>query len=118
AYTEAEFSAFRAASDPEILSADLVDPALTLAEWGTPGGAGLSLLTPPPSAALARAIDVLSSLELVDDAGRPTALGTRVSRMPVGAREGRALLAADADPRTTAEVIAAMSGDAREPGAD
>ncbi|GGF30614.1 ATP-dependent helicase HrpB [Microbacterium sorbitolivorans] len=118
AYTEAEFAAFRAASDPEILSADLVDVALTLAEWGTPAGAGLELLTPPPAASMARAHDVLRALELVDGSGRPTPLGTRVARMPVGAREGRALVAAEADPRTAAEVVAAMAGDFREPGAD
>lgn len=118
AYTEAEFAAFRAASDPEILSADLVDAALTLAEWGTPAGAGLELLTPPPAASMARAQDVLRALELVDGSGRPTPLGTRVARMPVGAREGRALVAAEADSRTAAEVVAAMAGDFREPGAD
>ena len=118
AYTEAEFAAFRAASDPEILSADLVDAALTLAEWGTQGGAGLPLLTAPPAASMARAIDVLESLELIDTDGRPTPLGARVSRLPVGAREGRALLAADGDPHGSAEVNAAMSGDYRDNGAD
>jgi ATP-dependent helicase HrpB len=118
AYTEAEFAAFRAASDPEILSADLVDAALTLAEWGTPGGDALPLLTPPPAASMTRAQDVLRALDLTDASGRTTPLGTRVARMPVGAREGRALLAARTDARTAAETIAAMSGDFREPGAD
>ncbi|GGO61945.1 ATP-dependent helicase HrpB [Microbacterium nanhaiense] len=118
AYTEAEFAAFRPASDPEILSADLVDAALTLAEWGTPAGIGLGMLTGPPAASMSRAQDALQSLELIDEAGRPTRLGALVARMPVGAREGRALLAAEAAPRTAAEVIAAMSGDTREPGAD
>jgi len=118
AYTEAEYASFRAASDPEILSADLVDSALTLAEWGTPRGAGLPLLTPPPTASISRAVEVLEALELIDGSGRPTALGARVSRMPVGVREGRALLAAGGDPATVAEIIAALSGDFRDPGAD
>lgn len=117
-YTEAEFAAFRAEADPEILSADLTDAALLLAEWGAPEGRGMPMLTAPPPAAIAVAVGVLGELRLVDDAGRATVLGSRVARMPVGAREARALLDADADPQTAAEVVAAMSGDHRDPGAD
>lgn len=120
-FSEAEQAAFPRAGAPEIASADLTDAALLLAAWGTPGGAGLRLLTPPPAAAMERATTTLHDLELVDDDGRVTALGTRVARMPVGVREARALLSGGAEglaPRAVAEVVAALAGDARDAGAD
>jgi len=118
AYAEVDFAAFRAASEPEIRSADLTDAALLLAAWGAPEGRGLAMLTPPPTASIEHAVEVLRGLGLVDDHGRATRRGTRVSRMPVGAREARALLDADADPTSAAEAVAAISGDHRDPGAD
>ncbi|MCW4457626.1 ATP-dependent helicase HrpB [Microbacterium sp. MPKO10] len=130
AYSEADFAAFRPEADPEILAADLTDAALTLAAWGTPEGRGLPLLTSPPAESLRQAVATLSALELIDDDGRPTALGARIALVPLGAREARALLVATGrvvdeniavshvDPREAASVIAAISGDAREPGAD
>ncbi|WP_156761814.1 ATP-dependent helicase HrpB [Microbacterium karelineae] len=121
AYSEAEFAAFRPANDPEILSADLVDAALLLAAWGTPEGRGLALLTPPPAASMMRATATLAALELIGSDGFTTALGTRVARMPVGAREARALLGGPAEgipADTVADVIAALSGDHRDAGAD
>lgn len=144
-YTEAEFAAFRPSADPEIQSIDLTDAALVLAAWGTPGARGLPLLTPPPTASMVRATATLTTLQFTDESGRTTPLGSRVARMPVGAREGRALLVAtgaisasaasggDAgpregqyaveamdkiDPRAAAEAIAALSSGIREPGAD
>ncbi|MGI6878175.1 ATP-dependent helicase HrpB [Microbacterium sp. gxy059] len=120
-FSEADLAAFPKAAGPEIQAADLTDAALLLAAWGTPGGEGLPLLTRPPAAAMGSAVSALRALRLVDGAGHPTDLGRRVARMPVGAREARALLAAAGegiDPRLAAEVIAALSGDAREPGAD
>lgn len=121
AYSETEFARMPAAAQPEILSADLTDAALLLAAWGTPGGAGLPLLTPPPSAAMTEAVAELHALTLTDETGRPTALGTRVAGLPVGVREARGLLAGAAelgDARAAAEVIAAISDDFREPNAD
>jgi ATP-dependent helicase HrpB len=121
AYAEAEYAAFRVAHDPEITSADLTDAALLLAAWGTPEGRGLPLLTAPPAAAMTRAREALAAMDLVDDDGRITAEGARVARLPLGAREARALLGAAHEgiaARTAAEVVAALSGDHRDPGAD
>lgn len=120
-FSEAEQAAFPKAGAPEIASADLTDAALLLAAWGTPGGAGLRLLTPPPAAAMQRATGTLRHLGLVGDDERVTALGTRVARMPIGVREARALLSGSAEglpPRAVAEVVAALAGDARDAGAD
>ncbi|WP_232531658.1 ATP-dependent RNA helicase [Microbacterium halophytorum] len=121
AYSEADYARMPASAAPEIRSADLTDAALALAVWGTPAAAGLRLLTPPPAASIGAAVTALRALGLVDDDGRATDLGTRVARMPAGAREARALLAAadaGADPRSAAEAVAALSGGHRDPGAD
>ncbi|MBL3686533.1 ATP-dependent helicase HrpB [Leucobacter zeae] len=120
-YSEADFARMPAASAPEISSADLTDTALLLAAWGTPGGAGLALPTPPPAAAMRDAVEVLRALELVDASGRATRTGARVALLPVGVREARALVSGSeftGDPAVAAEVVAAMSDDHREPGAD
>lgn len=120
-YAEADFARMPAASQPEIASADLMDAALLLAAWGTPGGEGLALPTPPPAESMRAATRVLRTLQLVDGDGRTTPLGNQVARLPVGVREARALLAGAAEgngPTELAEVIAAISDDHREPGAD
>lgn len=120
-YSEDEFARLHRNSPPEITSADLVDAALLLGAWGTPRGTGLPLLTPPPDAALDRAVEVLVSLGLTDDGGRPTPLGHRVAGMPIGARETRALVTGARgleDLRLAAEVVAAISDDHRHADAD
>ncbi|GAB2549881.1 ATP-dependent helicase HrpB [Leucobacter ruminantium] len=120
-YSETDFARMPAAAAPEIASADLVDTALLLAAWGTPGGEGLALPTPPPPQAMARAQAVLHTLGLTDAAGRVTSDGAEVARMPVGVREARALLEGVRelrDPTSVSEVVAAVSDDHREPGAD
>ncbi|MBK0419362.1 ATP-dependent helicase HrpB [Leucobacter sp. CSA1] len=120
-YSEADLARMPAESPPEIASADLTDAALLLAEWGTPRGAGLRLPTAPPAAAIAEAEEVLRGLGLVDDMGRPTPLGSRVALLPVGAREARALVAGATelgDARAAAEIVAAVSDDHRDPGAE
>ncbi|WP_449278729.1 ATP-dependent RNA helicase [Leucobacter sp. GX24907] len=119
-FSEAEFARMQAHAPPEIASADLVDAAMLLAEWGTSAGEGLPLLTAPPAGAMRSAVEVLHSLELVDENGRPTRLGSKVAKLPVGAREARALLssAREVGPQLAAEVIAAISDDHRHPSAD
>lgn len=121
AYSETDFARMPAAAAPEIASADLADAALLLAAWGTPGGVGLALPTAPPAAAMSAAGEVLRTLALVDAAGRITATGERVVRMPVGVREARALLTGAevlGDATTVGEIVAAMSDDHRAVGAD
>lgn len=120
-YSEADFAHMLPASSPEIASADLTDAALLLAVWGTPGGKGLRLPTIPPAPAMSTAVRVLTELGLVDLQGRPTAVGQRVAQLPVGVREARALLDGAReldDARTVAEIVAVISDDHRDPGAD
>ncbi|MFC5337648.1 ATP-dependent helicase HrpB [Leucobacter denitrificans] len=121
AYSEADFARMPAEAPPEILSADLLDAALVLAAWGAPGGRGLSLLTMPPTGAMDRAEGVLKSLDLVDGSGRITPQGTKVSRLPTGVRDARALLSGATelgDAQLSAEVVAACSDDHRASDAD
>lgn len=120
-YSESDFARMPRAAAPEIASADLVDAALLLAAWGTPGGHGIQLPSDPPAEGIAQAISVLRSLELVDVSGRITPAGSEVVRLPVGAREARALIAGAqelSDAGLAGEVIAAISDDHRETGAD
>jgi ATP-dependent helicase HrpB len=121
AYSPTEYARMPPSAPPEILSADLLDTALLLACWGTPGGDGLSLLTPPPSEPMAEAMAHLQELELTDIDHRPTESGRRVAALPVGVREARALLEGcreARDPAVVAEIVAALGGDQREGGAD
>lgn len=124
AFGESELAGMPAQAPAEITAADLTDAALQLACWGTPRGEDLALLTAPPHAEIAAAESTLQSLGLVDAEGRPTPSGTRVARLPVGAREARALLdgtrhlsGKDAA-RRAAEIVAAVSDDHRPVGAD
>ncbi len=121
AYSESEFARMPAASPPEIASADLLDTALLLAAWGTPEGRGLRLPSPPPQSAMREAVRLLRALGLIDVDGRVTQLGAEISRLPVGVREARALLdGAEAlgEAGLAAEVVAAVSDDHRESGAE
>ena len=121
AYSETDFARMPQASAPEFASGDLIDAALLLAAWGTPGGTGLRLLTPPPAASIELAVSALRALDLVRDDGLPTRLGTRIASLPVGVREARALLSGTellGSSKLAAEIVAALSGDYRERSAD
>lgn len=120
-YSETDFARMPAHAAPEIRSADLTDTALLLAAWGAPGGTGMRFITPPPPNALANAIAVLQTLELIDDDGRVTPQGARVATLPIGAREARALIIGAGilrDAALAAEIVAAMSGGFRTANAD
>ncbi|MDG4647405.1 ATP-dependent helicase HrpB [Roseibacterium sp. SDUM158017] len=77
----------------EIEAADLASLALELAQWGGPGdGAeGLRFLTPPPEGALAEARTLLAELGALDGAGRITAHGRDLVRLPLHPRLGHLL---------------------------
>ncbi|MBQ0970360.1 ATP-dependent helicase [Streptomyces sp. RK31] len=96
---------------PEIKVADLTAFALQAACWGDPDASGLALLDPPPGGAMAAARDVLTAIDAVRPDGRPTERGTRLSRLGLHPRLGRALL--NASPRVGAalacEVVALLS---------
>lgn len=70
----------------EIEAADLAALALDLALWGAGNGEGLAFLTPPPAGALAEAQALLRDLGALDEAGRVTAHGRDLARMPLPPR--------------------------------
>ena len=75
-WSQAEHAHLAAHPQPEIATADLTSFALELAAWGSPDGAGLALLDPPPEAAMAAA-----RATLADARGR----GARTARSPTAA---------------------------------
>jgi ATP-dependent helicase HrpB len=119
-WTEAEHAHLPAHAEPEIAVADLTGLALELAVWGSPDGAGLALLDPPPAPALAVARATLADLGAIDATGAVTDRGRAIARVPVDPRLARALLdgAALVGARRAAEVVALLSEDLRAPGGD
>ncbi|MEV5320994.1 ATP-dependent helicase HrpB [Streptomyces sp. NPDC052687] len=110
-WAEAEDARLPRFPAPEIQVADLTAFALQAACWGDPEASGLALLDPPPGGAMAAARRVLSAIGAVDESGRATARGVRLSRLGLHPRLGRALL--DAAPLVgagrAAEVVALLS---------
>ncbi|MGA5649837.1 ATP-dependent helicase HrpB [Streptomyces seoulensis] len=101
---------------PEIKVADLTAFALQASCWGDPDATGLALLDAPPAGAMAAARDVLTAVGAVGPAGRATPRGTRLSRLGLHPRLGRALLDS---PASGAETVALLSEEVpREYGDD
>ncbi|MFI9486420.1 ATP-dependent helicase HrpB [Promicromonospora sp. NPDC052451] len=98
---------------PEIAIADLASFALDLAAWGAPGGAGLTLLDPPPPAAMTAAGELLRRIDAVDEEGRITGRGRRMAAVGAHPRLARALLdgAARVGADRAREVVALLSDD-------
>ncbi|MGW9449299.1 ATP-dependent helicase HrpB [Streptomyces sp. NPDC055632] len=110
-WAEAEDGSRALFPSPEIRIADLADFALRAACWGDPTAGGLALLDAPPAGAMEAARAVLGSIGAVDATGRATERGTRMSRLGLHPRLGRALLdgAPEVGVRRAAEVVALLS---------
>ena len=94
---------------PEILEADLANTVLDAAAWGESHPERLAWLTPPPAAHLAQAARLLELLGAVDEAGRITPHGRRLSALPCHPRIAQLLLrAAGAEEVALAADIAAL----------
>ncbi|MDE0805387.1 MAG: ATP-dependent helicase HrpB, partial [Acidimicrobiales bacterium] len=103
-WSRAEEATFREHPEPEIEVTDLTSLALDLAAWGADVD-DLEWPTPPPTAHLAAAQDLLVSLEALDHTGAISARGRRMAELPVhprlahlllrGAELGHGALAAD-----------------------
>ncbi len=93
-YSEHEWKGRRAFDTPEIARSDLAECVLTLAAAGK-DIKSLPWLDPAPAKALDAATELLGMLSAVDASG-VTALGRRMSELPVHPRLARLLLEADA----------------------
>jgi len=105
-WTRGQHGALPASAPPEITRADLAGLALDLAAWGTPASE-LSFLTPPPEAALSEAQALCQMLGALDGAGRITAHGRVLARLPLHPRLGHMLSRAG---RCAANLAALLSG--------
>ncbi|MDO9451639.1 MAG: ATP-dependent helicase HrpB [Stagnimonas sp.] len=79
---------------PEMLSTDLSRMALDLAAWGVADPQSLRLLDPPPAANWRYARDLLTAFGALDAAGRITAHGRALGRLPTSPRLAHLLLTA------------------------
>jgi ATP-dependent helicase HrpB len=113
-WTRGEEGALSPFPPPEIASVDLAPLALELALWGAGDAAALPFLTPPPEAALAEGRALLRALGALDAAGRVTAHGRILARLPVHPRLGHMLVAGGRRGDTTAPALAALL-EARDP---
>jgi ATP-dependent helicase HrpB len=85
-WPEAETKALAPHDEPEIHQADLAGVVLDLANWGVATPDGLPWFELPPKAAFSQAQDLLKQLEALDDDCRITALGKRMSNLPLHPR--------------------------------
>lgn len=77
---------------PEILGADLCSLVLTSVSWGSLSREDLPWLTPPAASAWDQATSLLKLLGALDDSGRLTKKGEKMSRMPMHPRLANMLL--------------------------
>ncbi len=68
---------------PEMTTADLAPLRLALAQWGAADAGQLAWLDPPPAAAYAAAEERLQAFGALDAAGRMTAHGLLLARLPM-----------------------------------
>lgn len=100
---------------PEILDADMAPLCLELSVWGVGNPSSLRWLDEPPSEAVNQALPLLRSLEAIDAAGRVTARGRAMARLPLHPRLAHMVLAAKAfGLGKAATLLAAMAGE-RDP---
>ncbi|HEY0973385.1 MAG TPA: ATP-dependent helicase HrpB [Solimonas sp.] len=87
-----QHAALAAHDTPEILAVDLTRFALELAAWGAGDPSALALLDAPPATSWGYADERLREIGAVDAAGRITAHGRELARLPLPPRRGHMLL--------------------------
>ena len=119
-WSQADHERLSAHPEPEVAVADLTGFALALAVWGSPDPASLPLPSQPPAAALTVAQQTLRALGAVNDEGRVTSRGKRLTAAGVHPRLARALLdGADlVGARRAAEIVALLADDSLGGGTD
>ncbi|MFT6228196.1 MAG: ATP-dependent helicase HrpB [Paracoccaceae bacterium] len=112
-WTKGEDGGLAPAPRPEIMEADLAPLALELAIWGA-AATDLSFPDQPPAKTLDEARALLRDLGALDAAGRPTAHGKALSRLPAHPRLAHMLLSCPDAARPDAARLAAVLED-RDP---
>ncbi|KAJ6200439.1 P-loop containing nucleoside triphosphate hydrolase protein [Bipolaris maydis] len=94
-YTEAVYEGLEEATFPELARSNLAPVILQLLNLGITNVVRFDYLSPPPSALITRALDLLYSLGALDTHARLTKpLGTRMAELPLEPMLARALLKA------------------------
>ncbi len=119
-WSKEQHGALPAHDSPEILSADLSRFALELAAWGATDPAQLAFLDAPPKPNWTYARDLLCELGAIDDAGRITAHGRELVRLPTSPRRAHMLSVAKRAGLggVAAWVAAVLEDSGRESGVD
>ncbi len=79
---------------PEILTVDLADLVLELALWGVTDPQDMNWLDPPRSGAYQQALELLRSIDAIDDSGQITKSGRQLTTLAIHPRLGHMLLRA------------------------
>ncbi len=111
-WSESEHAALAAHTPAEIVEADLAPLALELAAWGIQDANDLRWLDLPPTATFSQARDLLTSLQVLDSAGRMTEHGRAMANIGAHPRLAHMLLRANTIGQAeTAAQLAAMLGE-------
>lgn len=110
-WAEPQTAGLAAFDRPEILEADLASLVLDLGEWGVADPTTLAFLDPPPKPAWDEAVALLAELDAVDEAGRLTAEGRALRRLPLHPRLAHMVhrAASGGGGRLAAEIAAIVS---------
>jgi ATP-dependent helicase HrpA len=93
-YSEADWAARPAFTDPEVLRSSLAAVILRMSAHGLGDPAQFPFIDVPPSRAIVDGYQLLAELNAVDERRNLTAIGHDLARLPVDPRIGRILLAA------------------------
>lgn len=107
-WQEAETRALPAFAMPEIRQADLASLLIDCAACGVMKPETLRFLDPPPPAALGTARGLLRELDAIDEGGRLTSQGKKLSRLPLPPRLAHMLAEAPGEGRLLAAFLAAI----------
>jgi ATP-dependent helicase HrpA len=108
-YTEADFEARAAFTEPEVLRTNLAALLLRLAADGLGAAENFPFIDPPDSRALGDGYRLLQELEALDAERCITRTGRAMARLPLDPRLGRALLESKRF-RAEGELLAIVSG--------
>ena len=104
-WTKGEEGGLKPFPEPEILISDLSPLAMELAAWGVSSPKNLPFLTQPKSSDFQTAQELLKDLGALNDNGKITALGQRISREPTHPRLARILISGGQDANLVVALI-------------
>ena len=104
-WTKGEEGGLKPFPEPEILVSDLSPLAMELAAWGVSSPKNLPFLTQPKSSDFQTAQELLKDLGALNDNGKITALGQRISHEPTHPRLARILISGGQDANLVVALI-------------